>query len=211
MFFSLFPPVAPQPFDEGQSRASQFASFMLKRILGNSAIPWQGKTPGCHFIGVGPPSPTSRVQHRLKFLAFKTCPNCIGRSWNSCTERPEGQLHSWTAMFTTKHFRRPSLHETISHLCLQKTRHARFLHLRLCLYNQLKCQFLAKTSIFFLPWYVSKSQNVCPYADGMFEQERKMQYLQTWRWSVVPNDSSRDFGPCDRFWSREWICIILSS
>ena len=24
-----------------------------------------------------------------------------------------------------------------------------------------------------------------------------MQYLQTWRWSVVPNESSRDFGPCD--------------
>ena len=52
-------------------------------------------------------------------------------------------------------FRRPSLHETISHLCLQNTRHARFLHLRLCLYNQLKCQFLLrskkiKPSIFFL-------------------------------------------------------------
>ena len=36
----------------------------------------------------GPPSPTSKIQHRLKFLTFKTCPlNCIGRSWNSSTER----------------------------------------------------------------------------------------------------------------------------
>ena len=101
---------------------------MAKRILGNSAIPWQGKTPDCHFIdlfiSVGPPSPTSKIQPRLKFLALKTCPNCIGRSWNSSTERPERQLHSWTAMFTTEHFRRPSLRESISHLWLEKTRHA---------------------------------------------------------------------------------------
>lgn len=100
------------------------------------------------FLCVGPPSPTSKVQHRVKFLAFNTCPNCIGRSLNSCAERPERQLHSWTAMFTTKHFRPPSLHETISHLCLQKTRHARFLHLRLCQYNQLKCQFLSSSPKF---------------------------------------------------------------
>ena len=33
--------------------------------------------------------------------------------------------------------------------------------------------------------------------------EKNMQYLQTWRWSVVPNESSRDFGPCDRF-GRSW-------
>ena len=86
----------------------------------------------------------------IDVFSFQKLPKfSIGRSWNSCTERPERQLHSWTAMFTTKHFRRPSLYETISHLCLQKTRHARFLHLRLCLYNQLTCQFLAKTSMFF--------------------------------------------------------------
>ena len=74
--FSLFTPAALQPFDEGQSRASQVASFMAKRILGNSAIPWQGKTPDCHFIdlfiSVGPPSPTRKIQPRLKFLALKT-------------------------------------------------------------------------------------------------------------------------------------------
>ena len=120
-----------------------------KRILGNSAIPWQGKTPDSHFIhflffflSVGPPSPTSKIPHWLKFLSFRTCPNCIGRSWNSSTERPERQLHSWTAMFTTEHFRRPSLHETISHLCLGEDQTRTVLTLSLCLQNQLKCQLL---------------------------------------------------------------------
>ena len=112
-------------------------------------------------------------------------------------------------MFTTNYFRCPCLPETISHLCLQKTRQARFLHLRLCLYNQLKCQLLVKTSIFILVWYVSESQNIFACDDGMFEQERKMQYLQTWRWSVVPNESSRDFGPCDRFWTQLALCCFL--
>ena len=68
-----------------------------KGILGNSAVPWQGKTPDSHFIdflmSVEPPSPTGKIQHRLKFLAFKTCSNCIGSSWNSSTERPERPLH----------------------------------------------------------------------------------------------------------------------
>ncbi|XP_068695553.1 uncharacterized protein [Montipora foliosa] len=51
---------------------------------------------------------------------------------------------------------------------------------------------------------VSESLNIyaCACADGMFEQEREMQYLQTWLWSDVPNEPSRDFGPCDRFWTQ---------
>ena len=56
---------------------------------------------------------------------------------------------------------------------------------------------------------VWESQNIYACADGMFEQERKMQYLQTWRWSVVPNESSRDFGPCDRFWTQMDLCCFL--
>ena len=108
-----------------------------KRILGNSAIPWQWKTPDSHFIvffiSVGPPSPTSKIPHPSKVLAFKTCPDCVSRSWNSSTERPERQLHSWTAMFTTEHFRRPSLHETISRLCLRQDQTRTVLTLRLCL------------------------------------------------------------------------------
>ena len=102
-----------------------------KRTLGNSPIWWQGKIPDSHFIdffiSVRSPSPTSKIPPRLKFVAFKTYPNCIGRCQHSSTQRPERQLHTWTAMFTTEHFRRPSMHETISHLCLEKTRHAQFL------------------------------------------------------------------------------------
>ena len=107
-----------------------------KRTLGKSAIPWQLKTPDSHFlfffiISVGPPSPTSEIQHRLKILTFKPCPNCIRSIGHG---RPERQLHSWTAMFIRKHFRRPrNLHETISHPCLDKTRKARFLRYE-CVY-----------------------------------------------------------------------------
>ena len=109
-----------------------------KRILGKSAIPWQGNTPDSHFIvffiSVVPPSPTSKIPHRLKFLAFKTCPNCISRSWNPSTERPERHLYSWTAMFTTEHsVSSPSLHETISRLCLRQDQTRTVLTLRLCL------------------------------------------------------------------------------
>ena len=117
-----------------------------KRILGNSAIPWQGKSPDSHFIdffiSVGPPSPTSKIQPPLTFLAVKTCPNCIGRSWNSSTERPERQLHSWTTMFATEPLKRPSLHETISRLSLRQDQTRTVLTLRLCLWNQLKWQLL---------------------------------------------------------------------
>ena len=46
----------------------------------------------------------------------------------------------------------------------------------------------------------------------MFEHKRKMQYLQTWRWSVVPNESSRYFGPCDRFWTQLALrCLLLGT
>ena len=103
------------------------------------------------------------MQHRLKFLPLETCPNCVGSSWNSSSETPERQLQSWTAMFTTKQFRRPSLHETISHLCHEKTRLARFLRYAYArLYDQLKYQFLVKTSIF--SWYAkyqSRPQSSC--------------------------------------------------
>ena len=51
---------------------------------------------------------------------------------------------------------------------------------------------------FFLVGYVSESQNIYACADVIFEQERKTQYLQTWHWSVLPNESSRDFGPAVR-------------
>ena len=79
-------------------------------------------------MSVEPPSPTGKIQHRLKILAFKTCSNCIGRSWNSSTERPERRLH-WCC-------EPPCLQQSnlgvpvcmkSSLTCLEKTRHARFL------------------------------------------------------------------------------------
>ena len=79
-------------------------------------------------MSVEPPSSTGKIQHRLKFLAFKTCSNCIGRSWNSSTERPERRLH-WCC-------EPPCLQQSnlgvpvcmkSSLTCLEKTWHARFL------------------------------------------------------------------------------------
>ena len=45
-------------------------------------------------------------------------------------------------MFTTEHFRRPSLHETIFRLCLREDQTRTVLTLRSCLKNQGKCQLL---------------------------------------------------------------------
>ena len=42
------------------------------------------------FISVGSPSPSSKIPHPLQSLAFKTCPNCIGRSWNSSRHQSPG-------------------------------------------------------------------------------------------------------------------------
>ena len=79
-------------------------------------------------MSVEPPSHTGKIQHRLKILAFKTCSNCIGRSWNSSTERPERRLHCCCEP--------PCLQQSnlgvpvcmkSSLTCLEKTRHARFL------------------------------------------------------------------------------------
>ena len=57
---------------------------------------------------------------------------------------------------------------------------------------------------------IGEPQNIDACADGMFEQERKAQYLQTWRRSVVPNESSRDFDPCVSFWKQLALrCFLL--
>ena len=75
-------------------------------------------SPFCTFFtSVGPPSPASKIWHPLEFVPVKPCPDCLGSSWDPSTERPERQPHSSTAMFATKQARRPSLHETTSHLC----------------------------------------------------------------------------------------------
>ena len=67
-----------------------------KRILGNSA---------------------SKISNPINILLLQTRQNCLGRSWNPSTKRPERQLHSWASMSATQHVWRLSQHETISHLC----------------------------------------------------------------------------------------------
>ena len=118
----------------------------------------------------------------MKFLAFKTCANCIGRSW-----KQERRLHLWTAMFTTENFRRPSLHEAISPLCLEKTRDARLLrYVYACRINSfLKptlSQFLVKTSILILFGRLGKGEpeHLC------------MRWRNVWTWEkkAVPPDEA---------------------
>ena len=46
-----------------------------------------------------------------------------------------------------------------------------------------------KNQHLFLVWYASENQNIYACADGMFEQERKTQYLWTSRQSVVTDDT----------------------
>ena len=144
------------------------------------------------FLSVGPPSPTSKIQHRLKFLAFKTGPNCIGRSWNSSAERPERKLHSRTAKFKAKHFARPCLHETISHLCFEKTSYGSYVTFMPVESTEMSipCE---NQNLFFRYMYVSESQYIYASAEGIFEQERKTQYFRTSRQSVVLDDLSREF------------------
>ena len=57
---------------------------------------------------------------------------------------------------------------------------------------------------------IGEPQNIYACADGMFEQEKKRSTSRHRRWSVVPNESSRDFGPCDRFWTQLALrCFLL--
>ena len=85
-----------------------------KRILGNSAIARAYNS--CH-PSVEPPSTTSKISNPLNILLLQTRQNCLGRSWNPSTKRPERQLHSWASMSATQHVWRLSQHETISHPC----------------------------------------------------------------------------------------------
>ena len=76
-----------------------------KRILGNSAIARALNSCSFHFIvfffffiSVEPPSTTSKISNPFNILLLQTRPNCLGRSWNPSTKRPERQLHSWASM-----------------------------------------------------------------------------------------------------------------
>ena len=55
------------------------------------------------FHSVEPPSTTSKILNPLNILLLQTRPNCLGRSWNPSTKRPERQLHvCYTACLATQ-------------------------------------------------------------------------------------------------------------
>ena len=117
-------------------------------------------------------------------------------------------------MFTTQHFRRPSLHETISHLRLEKTRHARSIPYEFMPVEsvQLKCQFFVKTSILIFFWNATyqRARTFTHARTECLNKREKRSTSRHRRWSVVPNESSRDFGPCDRFWTQLALrCFLL--
>ena len=56
----------------------------------------------------------------------------------------------------------------------------------------------------------SKTRNLLHIFDVFNMQNVIKEATQSWRWSVVPNESSRDFGPCDRFWTQLALrCFLL--
>ena len=76
---------------------------------------------------VEPPSTTSEISNPLNFLLLQTRPNCIGRSWNLSTKRPDRRLHSGPPYLLHSIIWRLSRRETTSHLCF---------HSEACLYSQ---------------------------------------------------------------------------
>ena len=79
------------------------------------------------FRSVEPPSTTSEISNPLNFLLLQTRPNCIGRSWNLSTKRPDRRLHSGPPYLLHSIVLRLSRRETTSHLCF---------HSEACLYPQ---------------------------------------------------------------------------
>ena len=123
-----FPLAAVQPFDV----LFKLSRSCPKRILGNCDIPWQGKSPDSHFIYIfhkcGATQSHQQNTASIEVLSFQKLAQIV--SVGPGIRPQKGQRDNFTReppCFTTEHFMRPSPHETISHLCLEKTRHARFL------------------------------------------------------------------------------------
>ena len=63
----------------------------------------------------------------MNFLLLQTRPNCIGKSWNISTKRPDRRLHTGPPYLLHSIIWRLSRRETTSHLCI---------HSEACLYPQ---------------------------------------------------------------------------
>ena len=103
-----------------------------------------------------------------------------------------------------------------------KTRHARFLRYVYaykinwnvnCWYKKKKKRKKKNQHVnFFLVGYC-RYRGARTFAHALMECLNKREKRSTSRhrrWSVVPNESSRDFGPCDRFWTQLALrCFLL--
>ena len=120
-------------------------------------------------------------------------------------------------MFRTEYFRRPSLHETISRLCLRQDQTCTVLTLLTFMPIKSTEMSIAGTKKktqhvhFFFGW--GRYRRARTFAHALTECLNKREKRSTSRhrrWSVVPNESSRDFGPCDRFWTQLALrCFLL--
>ena len=110
---------------------SQVASFTPEKNSGKSSNTASMQLPHFPFhrfsISVEPPSTTREISNPLNFLLLQTRPNCIGRSWNVSTKRPDRRLHSGPSYLLHSIIWRLSPRETTSHLCF---------HSEACLYPQ---------------------------------------------------------------------------
>ena len=92
-----------------------------------------------------------------------------------------------------------------------KTRHARFLRYVYaykinwnvnCWYKKKKRKKKSQHVNFFGRLGIEEPEHLRMRWRNVWTREKKRSTSRHRRWSVVPNESSRDFGPCDRFWTQ---------
>ena len=99
----------------------------------------------------------------------------------------------------------PSLHETISCLCLRQDQTRKFMPIKS---TEMSIAGLRKKEkrnqhVNFFSW--ARYRRAKTFAHALTQCLNKGEKRSTSRhrrWSVVPNESSWDFGPCDRFWTQ---------
>ena len=117
-----FPRAIHQPFYQTQSCVSQVASFTPEKNSGKSSHSASTELPHFPFhrffyVSSHPVRTTTEISNPLNFLLLQTRTNCIGRSWNLSTKRPDRRLHSGPPYLLHSIIWRLSRRETTSHLC----------------------------------------------------------------------------------------------
>ena len=197
---------------------SRKARSCPKRILGNSAISWQGKTPDSHFTYFFYKGRATQSYQQntasIEVFSFQKLPK-LYRLVLEFVYRSKGQRDSFTreppclqqSMLGVPVCMKPSL----TSVSRRPDTHGSYVtFMRVESWTEMSIAGKDQHVNFFGRIGIGDPQNIYACADGMLEQKWKTQYLQTWRWSVVPNESSRDFGPCDRFWTQLALrCFLL--